>query len=114
MLLYRLRAYLSSSMPSTSLHARRTKKAPRKKMSIVSAAIASSALGRYQRAEAVGSGIPNAERPSALRIIVSKCSNAAVVAGEAVADSTDNSVAVEGMGGGMWVARNMWYVWTED
>lgn len=77
-------------------------------MSMVRAAMVSSALGRYQRVVAVGSGIPNAERPSALRIKLSKCSNAAVVAGKALADSTARSVAVEGIGGGRWVARNMW------
>lgn len=94
-------------MPSTSLHARRTKKAPRKKMSIVRAAIASSALGRYQGLVASGSGIPNVERPSARRIMLSKCSRAAVVAGDVVADSTDNAVAVEAIGDGRCVARNM-------
>jgi ribose 5-phosphate isomerase RpiB len=31
-----------------------------------------------------------------------------VVAGDVVADSTDRAVAVEGIGGGMWVAKNMW------
>lgn len=87
------------------MHARRTKNAPRKNTSMVSAAMASSALGRYQRLEALGSGIPNAVRPSALRIMLSKCSSAAVVAG--VADSRASSVAVDGMGGGRWVARNM-------
>jgi hypothetical protein len=56
----------------------------------------------------VGSGIPYAERPSALRIMVSKWSNAAMVAGDAVADSTANSVAADGRGGGKCVARNMW------
>lgn len=98
-------------MPRTSLHASRTRKATRKTMSIVIAAIASSALGRYQGFVAVGSGTPNVDLPSALRITVSKCSRAAVVAG--VADSTDSSVAVDGIGGETCVARNIWYVCTE-
>lgn len=94
-------------MPKTSLHANSTKKAPRKNTSIVKAAMASSALGRYQRAVAVGSGIPKAERPRALRIMVSKCSSAAVVMG--VGDSSARAVAVdgEGSGEGTCVARNM-------
>ena len=71
------------------------------------AAITSSALGRYQGPVAVGSGIPNVERPRARLMILSKCSNAAVVTGDS-AGSADMSVAVEGMGGGRWVARNMW------
>ena len=93
-------------MPRTSLHARSTKKAPRKKTSMVRAEMTSSALGRYQRVEAPGSGMPNAARPRALRIMVSKCSSAAVVAG--VADSMANWVAVDGIGAGRCVARNMW------
>lgn len=72
----------------------------------------SSVLGRYQRAWPVGFGIPKAERPSARRIRLSKCSRAAVVAGEA--DSTDNEVVTEGTGAVILVARNMWYVWTEE
>lgn len=72
----------------------------------MSVAIASSALGRYQGPLAVGSGMPNADRPRALRIILSKCSRAAVVTG--VADSRASSVAVDGMGAGTCVARNMW------
>ena len=66
-----------------------------------------SALGRYQRFDALGSGIPNAFRPKALRIKLSKCSSAAVVAGD-VTGSTERAVAVDGMGGGKCVARNMW------
>jgi len=77
-------------------------------MSIVSAAIASSALGRYQRFIESGSGIPKVDLPRARRMMLSKCSRAAVVAGDVTADSTDNAVAVEGIGGGTWVARNMW------
>lgn len=54
---------------------------------------------------------PKAERPSARRIMVSKCSKAAVVTGvEVAADSRESSVAVEGVLVGRWVARNMWYV----
>jgi len=92
-------------MPSTSLQARRTKNAPRKKTSIVRAAIASSALGRYQGLLVME--LPNVERPRARRMILSKCSRAAVVAGEVVADSTDRAVVVDDIGGGTWVARNM-------
>lgn len=73
---------------------------------MVSAAMASSAGGRYQRAEAVGSGMPKAERPRARRMRLSKCSSAAVVAGEE--DSREMEVE-DGAGGVvMWVARNMW------
>ena len=39
---------------------------------------------------------------------LSKCSSAAVVAGDVPAGSTDKAVAVEGIGGGRCVARNMW------
>jgi hypothetical protein len=92
------------------LQARRTKKAPRKKTSIVRAAIKSSALGKYHGLLLRVSGTPNVARPSARLIILSKCSRAAIVAGEVVADSTDRAVAVDGMGGGTWVARNIWYV----
>ena len=35
------------------------------------------------------------------------------MAGEEVADSTESDVAVEGMGRGIWVVRNIRYVWTE-
>lgn len=97
-------------MPRTSLQARSTRKAPRKKTSIVRAAIASSALGRYHGLLVNPSGTPNVERPSARRMRLSKCSRAAVVAGEVAAPSTDRAVAVDGIGGGTWVARNMWYV----
>lgn len=95
---YLFRAYLSRSIPSTNLQASRTKKAPRKKTIMVKVAIESSALGRYQRAVAVGSGIPKADRPSALRMISSKWSRAAFVATD---DSTESEVAVEviGIGG---------------
>ena len=92
-------------MPSTSLQARRTKKAPRKNVNAVKAAIASSALGRYHGFVARESNIPNVERPSARRMMLSKCSSAAVVAG--VADSTESAVAVDSIGDGRWVARNM-------
>ena len=92
-------------MPSTSFRARSTKKAHKKKDSIVRAAMQSSALGRYQRTCAAGSGTPKAERPRARRIMLSKRSRAAVVAGEA--DSTDNEVVTDGMGGVTRVARNM-------
>lgn len=51
--------------------------------------------------------LPNVERPSALRMMASKCSSAAVVSGEGEAPSRASSVAVDGIGGGMWVARNM-------
>ena len=95
-------------MPRTSLHARRTKNAPRKKTSIVRAAMASSALGRYHGLLNTLSGMLNVERPRARRMRLSKCSSAAVVAGEVVGDSMDRAVAVEGIGGGTWVARNMW------
>lgn len=74
---------------------------------MVNAAMASSALGRYQRFRESGSGIPKVDLPRAFRIMLSKCSRAAVVAGDVVADSTDSAVAVEGRGGGTWVARNM-------
>jgi len=67
-------------------------------------AMTSSALGRYHLVLAEGSGIPKAFLPSALRMMVSKCSRAAVVAGD---DSTEREVAVDGIGDGMWVARNM-------
>lgn len=70
-------------------------------------AIASSALGRYQGLVAVGSGMPKVERPRARRMMLSKCSRAAVVAGDVVAEST-SAVAVEGIGDGRWVARNIW------
>jgi len=95
-------------MPSSSLHIRRIKNAPRKKIIIVSAAIASSALGRYHRLVAEGSGIPMAERPRACRMTLSKRSRAAARAGELLGDSTDNAVAVEGIGGCKCVARNIW------
>ena len=94
-------------MPSTSLHARRTRKAPRKKTSIVRAAIASSALGKYHGLLIKLSEVPNVDRPNARRMRLSKCSRAAVVAGEVVAPSTDRAVAVDGIGGGTWVARNI-------
>lgn len=94
-------------MPSISLRARRTRNATRKNIIIVTVAMASSALGRYHRLEAVGSEMPNVERPRALRIMVSKCSSAAVATGDDVAPSTDSAVAVDGNGGGRWVARNM-------
>jgi len=77
-------------------------------MSIVSAAMASSALGRYHGFVAKGSGIPKVERPRARRMILSKCSSAAVVAGEVVADSTESAVAVDATGDGRCVARNIW------
>lgn len=60
-------------------------------------AMTSSVLGRYQGVVESGFGRPKVERPRALRTIVSKCSSAAVVAGE---DSTDKDVAVDGSGGG--------------
>lgn len=41
-------------------------------------------------------------------MMVSKCSRAAVVAGEVVAARSDMEVAVEAMGGETWVAMNMW------
>jgi len=78
-----------------------------KNKNIVRAAIASSALGRYQGLVAAGFGIPNVDRPRAWRIILSKCSRAAVVAGDAAADSTERAVAVDGIGGGKCDARNM-------
>jgi hypothetical protein len=89
------------------LQARRTRKAPRKKTSIVSAAVISSALGKYQGLLESVSDVPNVDRPKARRMRLSKCSSAAVVAGEVVAPSTDSAVAVDGIGGGTWVARNM-------
>lgn len=60
-------------------------------------AITSSVLGRYHGVIEFGFGKPNVDRPSALRTMVSKCSRAAVVAGD---DSTDKDVAVDGSGGG--------------
>ena len=94
-------------MPSTSLQARRTRKAPRKKTSIVREAVISSALGRYHGLLESGSVVLKVDRPSARRMRLSKCSSAAVVAGEVAAPSTDRAVAVDGIGGGTWVARNM-------
>ena len=76
-------------------------------MSMVSAAMASSVLGRYHGLVANGSGIPKVDRPRARRMMLSKCSRAAVVAGEVCADSTESAVAVEATGDGRWVARNM-------
>jgi hypothetical protein len=67
-------------------------------------AMTSSALGRNHGVVELGFGRPKVDRPSALRIIVSKCSRAAVVAGE---DSTERDVAVDGSGGGRCVARNI-------
>lgn len=99
-------------MPNTNLQANNTKKAPRKKTIMVRVAMASSAEGRYQRVEAEGSGIPKADRPRARRMMLSKCSRAAVVAGED--DSREIEVVEGGIGGETCVARNMWYVWTED
>ena len=87
------------------MHASNTKKAPRKKTSMVRAAITSSVLGRYQGLVAVGSGIPNVERPRARLIRLSKCSRAAVVAG--LSDSRAKAVAVDGIGGGKCVERNI-------
>ncbi len=56
---------------------------------------------------------PKVERPRARRMMVSKCSSAAVVEGEE--DSTDREVELDAellggmlMGGGRCVARNMW------
>lgn len=51
---------------------------------------------------------PKVERPRARRIMVSKCSSAAVVDGDD--DSTDKEVELDvvGSGAGRWVARNMW------
>lgn len=69
-------------------------------MSMVKAAMTSSALGRYQRPAVVGCGIPKVDLPRARRMMLSKCSRAALVAGDEVADSTDNAVAVEVRGGG--------------
>lgn len=74
--------------------------------------MASSAEGRYHRFDADGSGIPKADRPKARRMMLSKCSSAAVVAGEE--DSIEIDVLGGEIGGEMWVARNMWYVWTEE
>lgn len=79
------------------MQARRTKNAPRKKTIMVKDAITSSVLGRYHGVIESGFGKPNVERPRALRTMVSKCSRAAVVAGD---DSTDKDVAVDGSGGG--------------
>ena len=73
-----------------------------------------SALGKYQRFEALGSAMPKAFRPSAVRIRWSKCSKAAIVAGDVPAGSAERAVAVDGMGGGRWVARNIWYVCIEE
>lgn len=51
---------------------------------------------------------PKAERPSARRMMVSKCSKAAVVTGvDSAADSSESSVAVDGVLVGRCVARNM-------
>ena len=83
------------------MQARRTRKAPRKKTSIVRVAITSSALGRYHGLLDNVSDGPNVERPRARRMRLSKCSRAAMVAGEAVADSTDSEVAVDAIGGGI-------------
>jgi hypothetical protein len=57
-------------------------------------------LGRYHGLLDSISDVPNVERPRARRMRLSKCSRAAVVAGEVVADSTDRAVAVDGIGGG--------------
>src|SRR5687768_4977719 len=52
-----------------------------------------------------------AERPRARRKSWSMCSRAAVVAGEVVGAVEEvRDVPVEGNGGGMWMATNMWYV----
>ena len=87
-------------MPRTSLHTSSTKKAARKKKAMVRA----SAEGRYH----AGSGIP-IPRPSAWRIMVSKCSRAAVVRGVEVGDSRVRAVAVDtGRGEDeVFVARNI-------
>lgn len=59
---------------------------------------------------------PYTERPRALRTMWSSRSRAAVTAGDVgVDDSTDKDVCVDGgRGAGMWVARNMRYVWKEE
>lgn len=95
-------------MPRTSLQASRTKKAQRKNISIVVNAMMSSVPIMYQLLGTASTPLPKVDRPRARRMMASKCSSAAVVTGEAVAsDSRANSVAVEGMGVGRCVARNI-------
>ena len=56
----------------------------------------------------------NVERPKARRIRSSKWASAAVVIGVAPAGDSSAKAVVLGMGGGIWVARNMLYVCTEE
>lgn len=55
----------------------------------------------------MGSGIPKADRPRARRIMLSKCSRAAVVAGDADSERSESDVVADGRGGVIFVARNM-------
>lgn len=90
------------------MHARRTRNAQRKKINVVRKAIISSVPIMYQLLDTVSTPLPKVDRPRARRMMASKCSRAAVVTGEAVAsDSRVNSVAVEGIGVGRCVVRNM-------
>ncbi len=98
-------------MPSTSLNASSTRKSREKNVSMVRKAMTSSIVQPLILV-VEGEGwepTPNVERPSARRTMWSMCCRAAVVARlEVVVDSTEREVAVEGMGRGTWVARNMW------
>lgn len=89
-------------MPRSNLNAKSTTNAMRKNTIMVRRAMKSSVFKGYAEMEGGSKPVPNGERPNALRMIASKCSRTAVVAGEVVAaDSTDErEVAVERIGVG--------------
>lgn len=74
---------------------------------MVATAMTSSVLSQPPPTARVGPPPPKLERPRARRKAWSMCCRAAVVTGDEVDDSTEMDVAVDGKGGGMWVARNM-------
>lgn len=100
-------------MPNTSLNANNTRNKREKNVSIVKKAIKSSLAHQEEDGEGNdgwdGPPAPKVERPSARRTMWSMCCSAAVVAGLEVveAESREREVAVEGIGRGTWVARNI-------
>ena len=110
---YRQRAYRRSAIPRTSLMISSTIQARKKKRIMVRSAMTSSDVKFPHQDEDAGRGAapdgsPCTERPSAFRIMVSRRSSAAIMAGEeGVDDSTESSMVDVGMGGGRWVDRSM-------
>lgn len=79
---------------------RSARKAPRKKAAMAMNEIMSSE-SKNCHVRSIDAPVTYVERPRALRMSISRCSIAAVVAGEAVAsDSRDIDVAVDASGGG--------------